>query len=113
MTAASPAASTAPLDHDGLIEFSRSIASQPLARRRSTAFLAVGFFLVAVGGLVLPEHRSTSLTTILICVVCYALASRVRFEFGGVFAVPTQPVFVAMWFLVPPQMLPLSSSAQG
>jgi HD-GYP domain-containing protein (c-di-GMP phosphodiesterase class II) len=107
MTAASPAASATPLDQDGLIEFSRSIASKPLAQRRSTAFLAVGFFLVAVGGLALPEHRSTSLTAILICVVCYALASRVRFEFGGVFAVPTQPIFVAMWFLVPPRMLPL------
>jgi HD-GYP domain-containing protein (c-di-GMP phosphodiesterase class II) len=107
MTAASPAATAAPLDHDGLIEFSRSIASKPLARRRSTAILAVGFFLVAVGGLALPEHRSASPMAILICVACYALASKVRFEFGGVFAVPTQPVFVAMWFLVPPQMLPL------
>jgi HD-GYP domain-containing protein (c-di-GMP phosphodiesterase class II) len=107
MTAVAPAASAAPLDHDGLIEFSRASASQPLARRHSTAILAVGFFLVAVGGLALPEHRSASPMAILICVVCYALASRVRFEFGGVFAVPTQPVFVAMWFLVPPRMLPL------
>src|SRR5437764_487438 len=38
---------------------------------------------------------------------CYAVASRVRFEFGGVFAVPTQPIFVAMWFLVPPRILPV------
>ena len=67
----------------------------------------MSLFLVAVGGLALPEHRSSSLTAILICVACYALASKVRFEFGGVFAVPTQPVFVAMWFLVPPRMLPL------
>jgi HD-GYP domain-containing protein (c-di-GMP phosphodiesterase class II) len=37
---------------------------------------------------------------------CYAIASRVQFEFGGVFALPTQPVFVAMWFLVPPRLLP-------
>jgi HD-GYP domain-containing protein (c-di-GMP phosphodiesterase class II) len=39
--------------------------------------------------------------------VCYTLASRVRFEYGGVFAIPTEPVFVAMWFLVPPRLLPL------
>jgi HD-GYP domain-containing protein (c-di-GMP phosphodiesterase class II) len=107
MTAVSPAATATPLDHDELIEFSRASASQPLARRRSTALLAVGFFLVAVGGLALPEHRNAAPMAILICVACYALASKVRFEFGGVFAVPTQPVFVAMWFLVPPQMLPL------
>jgi putative nucleotidyltransferase with HDIG domain len=35
------------------------------------------------------------------------MASRVRFEFGNVFAVPTEPIFVAMWFLVPPRMLPV------
>jgi HD domain len=35
----------------------------------------------------------------------------VRFEFGGVFAVPTQPIFVAMWFLVPPRMLPVAICA--
>jgi len=40
-------------------------------------------------------------------VLCYTLASRVQFEFGGVFALPTQTVFVAMWFLLPARMLPV------
>jgi HD-GYP domain-containing protein (c-di-GMP phosphodiesterase class II) len=96
-----------PLDGDALIELSRANALRPLAQRRSTSFLAIGFFATAIGMLALPEHRGTSVLAVLICVFCYAIASRVRFEFGGVFAVPTQPIFVAMWFLVPPRMLPV------
>ena len=96
-----------PLEGDALIELSRANASRPLAQRRSTSFLAIGFFAIAIGALALPTHRHTSILALLVCISCYAVASRVRFEFGGVFAVPTQPIFVAMWFLVPPRMLPL------
>ena len=107
VSAATSAPSVVPLDGDALIELSRANASRPLAQRRSTSFLAIGFFATAVGMLALPAHRGTSVLTVLICMFCYAVASRVRFEFGGVFAVPTQPIFVAMWFLVPPRMLPV------
>jgi len=107
MSAASSAAPVTHLDGDALIELSRASASRPLARRSSTSLLAIGFFVTAIGALALPAHRGTSIVAILVCVFCYAVASRVRFEFGGVFAVPTQPVFVAMWFIVPPQMLPV------
>ena len=107
MSAASSTAAPTPLDEDALIEFSRGSRNRPLAHRVSKAVLAVGFVVVALALLALPTHRETSTTALLVCVVCYALASRVRFEFGGVFAVPTEPVFVAMWFLVPPRMLPL------
>jgi HD-GYP domain-containing protein (c-di-GMP phosphodiesterase class II) len=107
VSAVTSAAPVTSLDGDTLIEFSRANASRPLTQRSSTSFLAVGFFAVAIGALALPSHRGTSLAAILVCTFCYAVASRVRFEFGGVFAVPTQPVFVAMWFLVPPRMLPV------
>jgi len=107
VTAVTPAASVVPLEGDALIELSRANASRPLAQRRSTSFLAIGFFAIAIGALALPTHRHTSILALLVCMSCYAVASRVRFEFGGVFAVPTQPIFVAMWFLVPPRMLPL------
>jgi HD-GYP domain-containing protein (c-di-GMP phosphodiesterase class II) len=100
-----------PLDGDALIELSRANASRPLAQRRSTSFLAIGFFATAIGMLALPAHRGSSVLAVLICMFCYAVASRVRFEFGGVFAVPTQPIFVAMWFLVPPRMLPVAICA--
>jgi HD-GYP domain-containing protein (c-di-GMP phosphodiesterase class II) len=107
VTAVSPAASTTALDGDGLIELSRASASRPLARRGSTRVLAVGFAAVALLALALPAHRPTSWTGVAVCIACYALACRVRFEFGGVFAVPTQPVFIAMWFIVQPRLLPL------
>jgi HD-GYP domain-containing protein (c-di-GMP phosphodiesterase class II) len=108
MTAATPAASTTSLDGDGLIELSRASASRPLARRSSTAVLAFGFVAAALLMLALPAHRATSAAALAVCIASYSIASRVRFEFGGVFAVPTQPVFVAMWFLVPPRMLPVA-----
>jgi HD-GYP domain-containing protein (c-di-GMP phosphodiesterase class II) len=107
VSAATSAVPAVPLDGDALIELSRANASRPLAQRRSTSFLAIGFVATAIGMLALPEHRGTSVLAVLISVFCYAVASRVRFEFGGVFAVPTQPIFVAMWFLVPPRMLPV------
>jgi HD-GYP domain-containing protein (c-di-GMP phosphodiesterase class II) len=107
VSAASSTAAPAPLDEDALIEFSRGSRNRPLAHRVSKALLAVGFVVVALALLALPAHREMSPTALLVCIACYALASRVRFEFGGVFAVPTEPVFVAMWFLVPPRMLPL------
>ena len=108
MSAATSAASVPALGDDELIELSRASASRPLAQRSSTAFLATGFVVVALLMLSLPSQRATSLVALAVCVGCYALACRVRFEFGGVFAVPTQPVFVAMWFLLPPRLLPLA-----
>src|SRR5207244_46387 len=108
MSAATSAASVPALGDDELIELSRASASRPLAQRSSTAFLATGFVVVALLMLSLPSQRATSLIALAVCVGCYALACRVRFEFGGVFAVPTQPVFVAMWFLLPPRLLPLA-----
>src|SRR5690349_8565329 len=44
----------------------------------------------------------------LVLVVAYALCSRVEFEIGPGCAVPTQLVFVPMWFVVPPALLPLA-----
>jgi HD-GYP domain-containing protein (c-di-GMP phosphodiesterase class II) len=92
----------------GLIELSRASASESLARRDRTGLLAGLFVVAAVAALALPAHRGLSLVALAVCVGCYALAARVRFEFGTVFAVPTEPVFVAMWFLLPPRILPLA-----
>jgi HD-GYP domain-containing protein (c-di-GMP phosphodiesterase class II) len=102
VTAASPAS----ID-DQLIELSRANATERLQRRDLTGLLAVGFSLVALGALFLPSHQQLDVVALFVCVVCYALAARVRFEFGGVFALPTQPVLVATWFLLPPRLLPL------
>ena len=107
MSAASPVASGAPIDDDRLIELSRSSASDHLVRREP-AIAAVLFAIVALGAFALPSHRHLSISALLVCVLCYTLASRVQFEFGGVFALPTQTVFVAMWFLLPARMLPVA-----
>ena len=107
MTAATSAASGTQLTDDGLIEYGREHNSRELSRGDTTGLLAVLFAVVAIGALALPAHRAFSLEAAGICLLCYALASRVRFEFAGGFAIPTQGVLVAMWFLVPPRMLPL------
>ncbi len=111
MSAVSPAPAATPLDDEALIELSRASASQHLAHRDSTGLLALGFLVVALGALLLPAHRGTSIAAIAVCAVCYAVASRVRFEYAGMFALPSEPVFIAMWFLVPPRMLPVTVCA--
>jgi HD-GYP domain-containing protein (c-di-GMP phosphodiesterase class II) len=101
------AASPASVDN-GLIEVSRASANERLARRDRTGLLAGSFVVVALALLALPAHRPLSLISLAVCMGCYALAARVRFEFGTVFAVPTEPIFVAMWFLLPPRLLPIA-----
>jgi HD-GYP domain-containing protein (c-di-GMP phosphodiesterase class II) len=107
VTAATPTATSGALSDDALVEYGRTNTSRHLARWDSTGLLAFGFLVVAICALALPSHRELSIQALAIGVACYTLASRVQFEFGGVFALPTQPVLVALWFLLPPRMLPL------
>ena len=109
MTAATPSASTVqtPLDDDALIEWRRKAESRSLTPRITTALLAGAFLAVALGALALPSHRPLSLLALVTTVGCYLLCSRVHFEFGTGWAIPTQTVFVVMWFVLPPRMLPL------
>jgi putative nucleotidyltransferase with HDIG domain len=108
MTAATPATSGAPLDDDGLVEYGRAQTTRHLLRSHSTGLLAAVFALTAIAMAFLPEHRSLSLEALGVSVLCYALAARVQFEFGAGVAIPTEGVLVAMWFLLPPQLLPLA-----
>src|SRR4051794_655326 len=107
MSAATSTAAAAPLESDALIEYRRSNESRRLARRATTGCLAVLFLVVAFGALALPAHRELSIQALAATVICYVLCSRVQFEFGGGVAIPTQTVFVVMWFLLPPRSLPL------
>jgi hypothetical protein len=108
MTAAAPTAAREALaSDDAVVEFRREADSRHLARWGTTGLLAGLFLVVAAGMLALPAHRELSITALVVSVVCYTLASLVQFEFGGVWALPAQPVFVAMWFLLPPRILPL------
>src|SRR5690242_8495228 len=68
-----------------------------------------GFFLAAALGtalLVQPERHFDALVAAMYVLVL-ALASRVRFDFGAGFTVPTQIVFVAMLCEVPVNLVPL------
>jgi HD-GYP domain-containing protein (c-di-GMP phosphodiesterase class II) len=107
VTAASPT-TAAPLDADGLVEYRRTTEKRSLARRGAVTALAATFAAVALtAALALPGHRPLSLEALGVTVLCYVLAARVRFEFGTVVTMPTEPIFVAMWFLLPPRLLPL------
>src|SRR4051794_1118351 len=108
MSAATSTAAAAPLESDALIEYRRSNESRRLARRATTGCLAVLFLVVAFGALALPAHRALSVQALAATILCYVLCSRVQFEYGGGFAIPTQTVFVVMWFVLPPRLLPLA-----
>jgi HD-GYP domain-containing protein (c-di-GMP phosphodiesterase class II) len=114
-TNAAPAApaSTHP-DADGLIEEGRERISRALNGRdfwlslgSATAFAAVTASLYWL----VPTEREPTLPLIVLLVVSYALASRVQFEVGLGFAIPTQLVFVPMLFLVPIALVPAMVAA--
>jgi HD-GYP domain-containing protein (c-di-GMP phosphodiesterase class II) len=105
------AASTARTTEDAVLELQRESDSQHLARMGSTGLLAAGFVAVALGSLLLPSNRPLSLVALVCALVAYAVASRVEVEFPGFVAVPTEAIFVVMWFVLPLRMLPLAVCA--
>jgi HD-GYP domain-containing protein (c-di-GMP phosphodiesterase class II) len=96
---------------DTVLALSRESESQHLARTRLTGLLAAGFVAVALGALLLPSHRPLSLVALVSAVAAYAIASRVQVEFPGFWAIPTEAIFVAMWFVLPVRALPLAVCA--
>jgi HD-GYP domain-containing protein (c-di-GMP phosphodiesterase class II) len=92
---------------DAVLELQRESESQHLARMGFTGLLAAAFVAVAVAALLLPTHRPLSLTALASALAAYALASRVEVEFPSFAAIPTEAVFVVMWFVLPLPTLPL------
>jgi HD-GYP domain-containing protein (c-di-GMP phosphodiesterase class II) len=90
-----------------VLELQRESESKHLARTGITGLLAAGFVAVALGALLLPGQRPLSLVALATSLAAYAVASRVEVEFPGFVALPTEAVFVAMWFVLPVRMLPL------
>ena len=99
------------LNDDALIEFGRSSAARRITRRDWTGALAALFVATAVAMAFLPWQRPLSVQALAVSILAYALASRVQFEFGSGYAIPTQGVAVAMWFLLPPALLPATVCA--
>ena len=102
------AAGAARTTDDAVLELQRQSESQHLARTGITGLLATGFLVVAVGAFLLPSDRPLSLVALGSALAAYAIASRVEVEFPGFVAVPTEAIFVVMWFVLPLHILPLA-----
>ncbi|HKN64417.1 MAG TPA: HD-GYP domain-containing protein [Gaiellaceae bacterium] len=101
------AAAGARTTDDAVLALQRESESQHLARTSVTGLVAGGFVAVALAALLLPGQRPLSLVALASSLAAYAIASRVEVEFPGFVALPTEAVFVAMWFVLPVRTLPL------
>ena len=97
---------------DVVLELQRESESQHISRIGVTGLNAAGFLLTALGlALFLPAQRPLSLVALAASLGAYAVASRVEIESPGFVAVPTQAIFVVMWFVLPLPILPLAACA--
>jgi HD-GYP domain-containing protein (c-di-GMP phosphodiesterase class II) len=96
---------------DAVLALQRESESQHLASIGLTGLLAAGFLAAAFGALLLPSHRQFSLVALFSAVAAYAIASRVQVEFPGFVAIPTEAIFVVMWFVLPLRAIPLAVCA--
>ena len=107
VTVEAPAAPTRPLGDDALLEHARETAAKPINRPAVGRAIALGFVAVAITALFLPEHRGLSAVAVVVSIAAYALARQVQIEFPTLWLVPTEAVFVVMWFVLPLRILPL------
>jgi putative nucleotidyltransferase with HDIG domain len=95
---------------DGLVAQSRERVLARLGDRERVSSLVVGGAFLAAAiplALVPSSERSPSHLLIAALVAAYAAASRVLFEVGAGFALPTQLLLVPMLFVVPTGQVPL------
>jgi HD-GYP domain-containing protein (c-di-GMP phosphodiesterase class II) len=101
-------------DIDRIVEESRSWCARPVRLRdRLPGILIGGTFLAFALGLLLwlPVVRAPGLYVYALFIAAYAAASRVEFQVGPGFALPTQIVFVPMLFVLPLRTVPLCVAA--
>jgi HD-GYP domain-containing protein (c-di-GMP phosphodiesterase class II) len=77
-------------------------------RELAVESLIGGFFVVAATlmAVLIDWNRPLSVTALVVSVAAFVVASRVSFEVGDGYAVPTQIVFVAMLFVLPDPLVP-------
>jgi len=98
------------LEAEELVEGGRELVARPLERRELVGEAVAGAAFLATAtamALFLDAERAFSLPLACTLVVAYAVASRIKFEVGAGFTVPTQLVFVPMLFLLPTPIVPL------
>jgi HD-GYP domain-containing protein (c-di-GMP phosphodiesterase class II) len=111
MDAISPESSPAV---QGLLADARKRIPRSLARREAWTELWVGgaFVVAAVAlALALPTDRPLDWTDAALATLVLAITSRVVFEVGSCYTMPTQLVFVPMLFIIPPELVPLFVAA--
>jgi HD-GYP domain-containing protein (c-di-GMP phosphodiesterase class II) len=101
------AAAAARTTDDAVLALARESESKHLSRTGVTGLLAAGFVAVALTALLLPSQQPLSLAALVTSLAAYAIASRVEVEFPSFVALPTEALFVAMWFVLPLRTLPL------
>ncbi len=78
------------------------------AELRSALIVGSGFLIAAASlALLAGEQQRVSVPVAMLYVLGFAAASKVRFELGSAFTVPTQAVFVPMLFALPAALAPL------
>ena len=95
---------------EALVADSRDRQSTPLSRReRIVTWISGGLFLGAAipMAVMVPSDRSPSLAATVAVITVYAVLSRVKFEVGSGWAVPTELVLVPMLFVFPPGSVPI------
>jgi diguanylate cyclase (GGDEF)-like protein len=105
----SPAATSVLVDEELVEEARMRRPMRPSGRDLATSALLGGGFLAAAVAMavLLPWDRPLSLAALAVLVAAYAILSRVEFEVGPGWAVPTQLVFVPMLFVLPVPLVPL------
>ena len=101
-------------DANALIEESRERGQRRLRSRARWSAIAfgLGFVVVATSlAAFVPSERSPSPAVVALLVGMYAITSRVKFEVGTGFALPTQLVLVPMLFVLPLGWVPFAVAA--
>ena len=97
-----------------LLAGSRERVRQTVSRRELQSELLVGGLFLLAATLVavsFDSGRAFSLGNSLMVYVALVIASRVTFEVGSCYTLPTQVAFVPGLFLLPPEFLPLVATA--
>jgi HD-GYP domain-containing protein (c-di-GMP phosphodiesterase class II) len=80
----------------------------PKEELRGEGILALAFLLLAVPfALLAPHHGSPSALLVVLFLVVYAITTKVEFDLGAGYCLPTQIVLVPMLFALPPGWVPL------
>ena len=78
----------------------------PRRERRVEAVVGASFVAAAAALWLVATPARVPVSALLVLVVAYAVSSRVHFEKGAGYTVPTQLVFVPMLVLLPPALVP-------